>query len=108
MDKDLTLDDIYEGLMKGQQYILKDALRSDWQMFKKGTLRFFVPGGFDEIHLTHSQGKDYFSYNHYGSSARTAEKDELKWIIETIFKKQPSDFTVLDIHALMGVINEGR
>lgn len=108
MDKELTLDDIYEGLMKGQQYVLKEELRRDWRMFKNGTLRFFVPGGFDEIHLIHSQGKDYFSYNHYGSSARTAEKDELEWIIEKIFKKKPSDFTVLDIHALMDVINEGR
>lgn len=108
MDKDLTLDDIYEGLIDGKQYILKDTLKWEWKSFCDGTLRFFVPGGFDEIHLIHSQGKDYFSYNHYGSSARTAERDELKWIIETIFEKKPSDFTVLDIHALMGVINEGR
>lgn len=108
MDENLTLNDIYEGLMEGKQYVLKNTLRSDWRMFRDGTLRFFVPGGFDEVHLTHSQGKDYFSYNNYGSSAVTADKDELKWLLETIFKKDPSDFTELNHHAILDVINEER
>lgn len=104
MDKELTLDDIYEGLMKGQQYILKDTLRSDWRMFKDGTLRFFVPGGSNEMHLD----EDYIAYTCHGSSAVTATKENLEWLLETIFKAEPSDFTELNHHAIMNVINEGR
>lgn len=108
MDEALTLSDIYEGLMDGKQYMLKNGLKWEWNSFKDGTLRYFIPGGFDEIHKTHSQGKDYFSFTSYGSSAVTATKDELKWLLETIFKAEPSDFTELNHHAIIDVINEGR
>lgn len=104
MDKDLTLDDIYEGLIDGKQYILKNTLKWEWKAFCDGTLRFFVPGGFDEIHLE----DEYACYNHHGSSAVTITKDNLKWLLETIFKSDPSDFTELDKYAIMDVINEGR
>lgn len=108
MDKGLTLDDIYEGLMAGKQYVLKKTLRGDWQAFKNGTLRYYTPGGFNEIHKSHSQGKDYFSYTHCGSSAVAAEKDNLEWLLETIFVCDPSDFTELNHYAILDVINEGR
>lgn len=108
MDKELTLNDIYEGLMAGKKYVLKRTLRSDWQAFMTGKLRYYVPGGFNEIHKTHSFGEDYFSYTYYGSSAVTATKDNLKWLLETIFECDPSDFTELNHHAILDVINEGR
>lgn len=104
MDKELTLNDIYEGLIDGKQYILKDTLKWEWKAFCDGTLRFFVPGGFDELHCD----EEYIAYNHHGSSAVTATKDNLKWLLETIFKADPSDFTELDKYAITDVINEGR
>lgn len=105
MDESLTLDDMYKGLLvDGKQYILKDELRWQWKAFNNGTLRFFVPGGFNEIHLD----GEYFSYNCHGSSAVTAAKDDLEWLLETIFEKNPSDFTELNHHAIIDVINEGR
>lgn len=105
MDESLTLDEMYRGLLfDDKQYILKDELRWQWKSFQNGTLRFFVPGGFNEIHLD----EDYIAYNCHGSSAVTATKENLEWLLETIFEAEPSDFTVLDTHALMGVINEGR
>lgn len=106
MDEDLTFDEMYNGLKQGKQYILKDELRWQWRAFKDGTLRFFVPGGFNEIHLS-DFGK-YFAWTHSGSSANDATEDGLKFILETIFEKKPSDFTELNHHAIIDVINEGR
>ena len=107
MDKELTLDEMYKGLLEDKQYILKDELRWQWKSFCNGTLRFFVPGGFNEIHLS-GLGGEYFAYNHAGSSAVTATKDNLEWILETIFEAKPSNFTELDRYAITDVINEGR
>lgn len=111
MDKGLTIDEMFEGLMSGKQYVLKETLRRDWAGFQDGTLRYFVPGGFDEIHKEHSYdgtGKDYFCYDHYGSSAMTAERDNLEWILEAVFKTGTEDFTELNHHTILDVINEGR
>lgn len=106
MDDNLSYEDIFHGLIKGKQYVLKSALRSDYIMFQEGTLRFYVPGGFDEIHMT-DDGK-YFAWTHAGSSANDATMDGLRFIIDTIFSCKPSDFTELNHHAILDVINEGR
>lgn len=37
-------------------------------------------------------GKPYFFYNHYGSSATKVTKADLYWIIHTIFKMSDREF----------------
>ena len=37
-------------------------------------------------------GRDLFEWCHYGSSANRATFDDLKWLITTIFKMDPSEF----------------
>lgn len=34
----------------------------------------------------------FFCWNHYGSSANRATKEELEWLITTIFKCEPEEF----------------
>ena len=106
MDKELTLDEMFTGLVNGKQYIMKNTLRSEWRMFNNGTLRFFVPGGGDTIYM--DDLGECFHYQHYGSSATKVDKDELKWLLDNIFKCTPDEFTELNHHALIDVINEGR
>lgn len=106
MDKELTLSEMFSGLIQGKQYVLKDTLRSEWRLFKDGTLRFFVPGGGDTIYM--DDAGEYLHYQHYGSSAIQVDIDELEWLLKTIFKCEPKDFTELDHHAILDVINEGR
>lgn len=108
MYKELTLDEMYKGLLDDKVFVLKQSLLSDWRMFNAGTLRYFTPGGRNEIHLEMDDHDVYFGYKHVGSSAVTARKDGLEWIIKTIFKSEPSDFVELNYHTLLDVINEGR
>lgn len=106
MDKELTYEDIFHGLIAGKQYVLKKTLQWQWKMFKNNDMRYFVPGTSDEIHM--SAFGEYFAWTHYGSSANDATMDGLKFIIDTIFKADPSDFTEMSASALVDVINEGR
>ena len=106
MDKELTLDEMFTGLVNGKQYVLKNTLRSEWRLFQDGTLRYFVPGGGDTVYM--DDLGDYIHYQHYGSSAIKVDKNELEWLLNTIFECKPSDFTELNHHALLDVINEGR
>lgn len=106
MDKELTLSEMFTGLVNGKQYVLKNTLKSDWRLFQDGTLRFYVPGGFDTIYM--DDFGEYIHYNHHGSSAVEVTKDDLEWLLNTIFKCEPSDFTELNHHAILEIINEGR
>lgn len=108
MDKELTLDEMFMGLLSDKRYVLKSTLRSTYKLFKEGRLRFYTPGGSDEVHLVNGEDETYFGYTHFGSSAVTAEKDQLEWLLKTIFKADPSDFTELNYYAILDVINEGR
>ena len=103
MDKELTYEDIYNGLKEGKRYVLRTTLKAQWGSFKNNTLRYFVPGTSSEIHMS-GDGK-YFAWTHFGSSANKATMKDLKFIIETIFKGETSDFTELSVDALLEVIN---
>ena len=107
MDKELTLDEMYLGLLNDKRYALKNDLRSNYRLFKEGRLRYYT-GGSHEIHLVNGEHDAYFGYTHFGSSAVTAEKDQLEWLLKTIFKADPSDFAELNYDTIMDVINEGR
>lgn len=109
MEEELTIDDMYSGLMKGYKYVLKETLRGDWRAFQDGRLRYFVPGSFNSIVLDiEDDGTPIFCWSHYGSSAEKATKEDLEWLLKVIFKSEPSEFVKLDIHAVTDVINEGR
>ena len=108
MDEQLTLAEMFKGLLDDKQYVLKETLRSDWRMFNDGTLRYFTPGGQNEIHLEEGDNDVYFGYKHAGSSAVSVTKDDLEWLIKTIFKAEPSDFVELNQHTILEVINENR
>lgn len=71
------LDTIYNNLMQGKQYgyVLRNV-------------RFPV---FTTV-LFHHWCKPYFCWTHYGSSANKATREELAWIIETIFQMTPEEF----------------
>lgn len=45
-----------------------------------------------EVNLVMSPDEKYWRWQNYGSSANRANKKELKWVIETIFKMKPVDF----------------
>lgn len=106
MEKELTIDAMFTGLIKGDTYVLKKTLQNDWQSFKSGKFRYFVPGDFDSIYLSDDiDGTPIFKWQHYGSSANKATKDNLKWLLETIFKRDASEFVKLDYDALLNVIN---
>lgn len=109
MEERLTIDHMYDGLMRGYKYVLKSTLRYNWEAFNEGRLRYFTPGSSDYIVLgDEKDGTPIFMWGHYGSSANKATKNDLEWLLETIFKCESDDFTKLDIHALTDVINEGR
>lgn len=104
MDRELTYEDIYDGLKEGKRYVLRTTLKAQWWNFKRGDLRYFVPGTSSEIHMS-GDGK-YFAWTYFGSSANKATMGDLRFIIDTIFKTDPSNFTELSVGALLEVINE--
>lgn len=103
MDTKLTLTEMFTGLLNGKQYVLKSTLMSEWHLFRDGDDRYFTPGGFDTIYI--DDFGDFIHYNHHGSSASKVSKEELEWILKVIFKCKPSDFTELNHHAILDVIN---
>lgn len=44
------------------------------------------------VNLVMSPDEKYWRWQNYGSSANRANKKELKWVIETIFKMKPIEF----------------
>lgn len=44
------------------------------------------------VRISISPDKKYIRYSHYGSSATKNTKKDLEWILETIFKMNPSEF----------------
>lgn len=109
MEKELTIDEMFHGLIAGDEYVLKSTLRENWEAFNNGTLRYFIPGTSNYIVMDlDMDGTPIFRWNHCGSSAEEATKEDLEWLLNTIFKRKPEDFVKLDIHAVTDVINEGR
>lgn len=84
MGKKEALQEIYNNLMAGKRY-------ARW-------FDFGVKYPFWDVKLyRHYQ---YFCWNNYGSSANSATKKDLAWIVEVIFKMTPQKFietyTVID------------
>nr|WP_297703974.1 DUF5688 family protein [uncultured Butyrivibrio sp.] len=78
---DKAIDNIYNNLMNGKVY---------GHMVSGKDIKY--PFFDRNIELTHSNGNDYFSYSHFGTSAVEATKDQLRWLIDTIFKMTPTEF----------------
>lgn len=108
MEDNLTIDEMFHGLIDGKQYVLKDEMRLRWRSFNNGTLRYFTPGGSKEIHLEEYDTRDAIAYSCHGTSAVDVTKDDLEWLLKTIFKAEPSDFVEYNVHTVLDVINEGR
>ena len=72
-----TIDDIYNNLMEGKHYgyVVKNV-------------RFPY---FHTVLFKH-WCKPYFFWNHAGSSANKANKEELAWLIENIFRMTTEEF----------------
>ena len=72
-----AIDIIYKNLMEGKYYgyVVKNV-------------RFPY---FHSV-LNKHPFKSFFCWSNYGSSANKANKKELAWIIETIFKMTPEEF----------------
>ena len=70
-----AIDIIYKNLMEGKYYgyVVKNVR-------------------FPYFHLSLYKRNKFFYWSNYGSSANDANKKELAWIIEVIFKMTPEEF----------------
>ncbi len=82
-----ALNTIYKNLMNGNVYG-NDRLkwREDFPEKEIAGKAMFT------TNLYKHYCKPLFCWQHYGSSANNATKQELKWIIENIFKCTPCEF----------------
>ena len=75
-----ALDRIYNNLKAGNRY-------GHTSSEPNGRSFFTV-----NIHAHSDRGKEMFYYTHHGSSAVEATKDQLAWLLGTIFKMSPEEF----------------
>ena len=82
---------LLEGLKAGKRYITKEEFTLAAKLYTSGENRYFTPSA--NLYRTKDHAGVYIGYRHYGSSAAKLNADNLRWILDNIFKgAKPSDF----------------
>lgn len=87
----MDLNRLLEGLKAGKRYILKEDFTLAAKLYTSGDNRYFAPSA--NLYRTEDEYGVYIGYRHNGSSATKLDAENLRWILDNIFKgAKPSDF----------------
>ena len=87
----MDLNRLLEGIKAGKRYILKKEFTLAAKLYTSGENRYFTPSA--NLYRTEDRAGVYIGYRHYGSSSTKLDADNLRWILDNIFKgAKPSDF----------------
>lgn len=87
----MDLNGLLEGLKAGKRYITKEEFTLAAKLYTSGENRYFTPSA--NLYRTEDYAGAYIGYRHYGSSAAKLDAENLRWILDNIFKgAKPSDF----------------
>ena len=87
----MDFNTLLEGIKAGKRYILKEDFTLAAKLYTSGENRYFAPSA--NLYRTEDHAGVYIGWRHYGSSANKLDADNLRWILDNIFKgAKPSDF----------------
>lgn len=89
MENEKALCVILDSLKRGYRY----GRDISWDYYNDCPVRF----PYFETAISYDRIKGIFRYAHFGSSAISANKRELRWLLDVIFKLSPCDFLRLYI-----------
>lgn len=87
----MDLNGLLEGIKAGKRYILIEDFALAAKLYTSGENRYFAPSA--NLYREEDEAGVYIGYRNHGSSATKLDADNLRWILENIFKgAKPSDF----------------
>lgn len=87
----MDLNRLLEGIKAGKRYILKEEFTLAAKLYTSGENRYFTPSA--NLYRTEDDYGVYIGYRNHGSSATKLDAENLRWILDNIFKgAKPSDF----------------